>query len=352
VMAVGAWMPVAAANVFCVVSVFADGSTAGGSSSNALAIAALIVSISTAVIALGGLSWQLFLYWLSGARLKVSLVFGYLGADGTDRRYATARASRKPPSWSANFCGHVSDLGIEYAEVRVTNIGRAPVSVEDICFDLGRCSRWSLKRNSITPKNFYDPRRAKHADDRQIDPTAQHCLEPGANITVAFNLWPVMAEDKLGSRVGPVTIRGSATAVGRRRTRSKRRYAWKLPKGATTRFSDRPPTPELLVYRQLWNHSYNEAIRDALLNEHPEIINRLQLGDRPPQIEAYLNTLISDPEQALLISMIAHQVYSIYHRDMAPGTPRGSRLRRFGRRIDAWAAAKTAEWRRLENGEQ
>ena len=50
VMAVGARMPVAAANVFYVV--FADGSTAGGSSSNALAIAALIVSISTA-----GPSW-------------------------------------------------------------------------------------------------------------------------------------------------------------------------------------------------------------------------------------------------------------------------------------------------------
>jgi hypothetical protein len=60
-----------------------------------------------------------------------------------------------------------------------------------------------------------------------------------------------MAEDELGTAAGQVTIRGSATAVGRRRTRSKQRYAWKLPKGATTRFSDRPPRPELLVYRQL-----------------------------------------------------------------------------------------------------
>jgi hypothetical protein len=140
------------------VSVFADGSMAGGSSSNALAIAALVVSISAAVIALGGLVWQLFLYWLSGARLKVSLVFGYLGADGNAVRYPGVRASRKPPSWSANFLGHASDLGIEYAEVRVTNIGRAPVSVEGICFDLGRCSRWSLKRNSTAPTLFYDPR--------------------------------------------------------------------------------------------------------------------------------------------------------------------------------------------------
>jgi hypothetical protein len=296
------------------VSLLADGSTVAGSSSNALAIAALVVSISSAVIALGGLGWQLFLYWLSGARLKVSLVFGYLGADGNAVRYPGARASRKPPSWSVNFGGHASDLGIEYAEVRVTNIGRAPVSVEDICLDLGRCSRWSVKRNSITPTLFYDPRRAKDSDDRGIDPTAQHRLEPGANVTVAFNLWPVMAQHQLGNAAAPVTIRGSATAVGRRRTRSKRRYAWKLPKGATTRFSDRPPTPELLVYRQLWNHSYNEAIGDALLIAHPEIINRLQQGDGLQEIEAYLNTLLSDPEQALLTSMIAHQVHSIYHR--------------------------------------
>jgi hypothetical protein len=342
------------------VSVFADGSTAGGGSSNAVAIAALVVSITSAAITLGGLGWQLLLYWLSGARLKVSLVFGYLCADGSTVRYPTARASRKPPSWSANFARHASNLGIEFAEVRVTNIGRAPVSVEDICFDLGRSSRWSPKRNTITPALFYDPRQAPTgADDRRIDPIAQHRLEPGANITVAFNLWPVMAHHEFGSAAGPVTIRGSATAVGHRRTRSKRRYAWKLPKGATTRFSDRPPTPELLVYRLLWNHSYNEAIGDTLLVAHQEIINRLQQGDGPQQIEAYLNTLMSDPDHAVLTSMIAHQAHSTFHQTLAPGDTSGdvgfgSWLRRVGRRIDAAAsrAAARLEQARLEQDEQ
>ena len=33
------------------------------------------------------LGWQVFLYWLSGGRLKLTLVFGYLGADGGAVRY-------------------------------------------------------------------------------------------------------------------------------------------------------------------------------------------------------------------------------------------------------------------------
>jgi hypothetical protein len=126
------------------VSLLADGSTAAGSSSSALAVAAFVVSIISAVMVLGTLVWQLRLYSLSGARLKVSLVFGYLGVDGNTLRYPGVRASRTPPSWSSNFVGHASDFGIEYAEVRVTNIGRAAVSGEDICFDLGRCSWWSV----------------------------------------------------------------------------------------------------------------------------------------------------------------------------------------------------------------
>ena len=37
------------------------------------AVAALIVAICSASITLGGLVWQLVLYWLQGARLKVQL---------------------------------------------------------------------------------------------------------------------------------------------------------------------------------------------------------------------------------------------------------------------------------------
>jgi len=37
---------------------------------------------------------------------------------------------------------------------------------------------------------------------------------------------------------------------------------------------------------------------------------------------------------------------------LGPVLPWGVRLRRFWRRFDAWAAAKTAEWHRLEEAEQ
>lgn len=47
----------------------------------ATATVALLVSVISASITLGGLVWQFTLYRLSGARLRVELIFVYLDED-------------------------------------------------------------------------------------------------------------------------------------------------------------------------------------------------------------------------------------------------------------------------------
>jgi hypothetical protein len=278
-------------------------------------ILTLCISVAALVVSILVFSWQVASWWLSGSRLKVELILGYLGADGSSVRYPTGRPTRKAPAWSKNFRRHTSDLGIEFAEVRVTNIGRTPVSVEEISFDLGRCSWRSLRRNGITPTLFYDPREAIGSDDDPRDLKSSYRLEPSANVTIAFNLWPVMAHHEFGTKAGKVRVRGSARAVGRRATRSKRRYKWKLPKNSITRFEDHPPSAELLVYRELWNHAYMDSVGEVPLVEHEEIIRRLKRSDTWPEIQAYLNEITSDRE--LSMSMLAHKLHSTYYRNRA-----------------------------------
>lgn len=115
------------------------------------AIAALIVSITSACITLGGLVWQLTRYRLSGARLRVDLLFHYHDDNRAVRQVA---GSRRRPWTDPRIEQHSPEVfGIEAVRVRVTNIGRTPVSVDDISLAvgrtpwrrLGRCGRRSQK---------------------------------------------------------------------------------------------------------------------------------------------------------------------------------------------------------------
>jgi hypothetical protein len=65
-------------------------------------------------------------------------------------------------------------VGIEYAKVRVINIGRTPVSVEDISLDLGH-ERWFRRwRKTVIPMQFIDPNEKSPQDvdlsPRRLDP--------------------------------------------------------------------------------------------------------------------------------------------------------------------------------------
>lgn len=61
-----------------------------------MVIAALVVSIVSAPLALTGLIWQMMLYRLSGARLRVQLMFEF--ADEAGKTTAVTNTRRAP--WS------------------------------------------------------------------------------------------------------------------------------------------------------------------------------------------------------------------------------------------------------------
>jgi len=156
--------------------------------------------VCSAAVTLGGLAWQLVLYRLQGARLKVQLLFCYRGDDGST---TTIAEGRKAPSWDKmNEKLQLGALGIEYARIRVTNVGRTPVSVESIGLDVGRYRLLGKGRYSVTPRQFRD-HFAK--DWKEVDTREPQRLEPGSNISVPLHIWPVLAGDRVGKRRGAAT---------------------------------------------------------------------------------------------------------------------------------------------------
>lgn len=185
------------------------------------AIAALILSITSACITLGGLVWQFTLYRLSGARLRVDLLFHYRG----ESRAIVQTAGGKRKAFSdPQFEDHsLDDLGIEAVRVRVTNVGRTPVSVDDIALDVGRTRTgkvWRRGRRWITPPTFRD----EDSKDRELrEPTGDGPvrLEAGAVSSRVFRLWPSLAEE-LERQGEAVTVRGTVTAE------QLRHWRWQL----------------------------------------------------------------------------------------------------------------------------
>ena len=203
----------------------------------------------------------------------------------------TIAEGRKPPSWkkmNEELGMQISPVGIEYAIIRVTNIGRTAVSVESIGLDVGRYRFLGRGRYTITPTEFRNPF-AKDSDDVTI--REPHRIEPGANVIVRHHIWPTLTGEGVRNHRGnrDLVVRGSATAVGRRPTLSSRRYAWKVAKDAVTRFSDHMPTREAYVYRVLWNESYDEYVGKTPLALWRSIFRRLEEGATVDDLIGYLD---------------------------------------------------------------
>lgn len=274
---------------------------------------ALIVSICSAMFTGGGLITQLLLYRFNGARLKVQLVFCYR----TDfSMLLSCTGSRKRISFERWRNEHRIDLGIEYAKVRVTNIGRTPVSVEDISFDLGRVRWFRRWRHIVIPMQFIDP---NEKQPKEVD-LSPHRLDPGDNITVSFHLWPTLGnpDQFKHPKFRRLVVRGSARAVGRNATRSRRRDAWRFRKGELSAFHDVAiPSPEVRVYRSLWHHSYGVERRPVW--RHREVVKRLQDGQSPEGIRVYLDGLNIDPatgepEPYQTHGIVAHEAHHAFHK--------------------------------------
>lgn len=286
------------------------------------ALAAFVVSICSAVTSAGGVIWQLTLYRLQGARLKVQLVFCYRTDWGLTM--SSTGTSRKKLSFQKWRAEHHIDLGIEYANVRVTNIGRTPVSVENISFDLGR-TRWFRRwRTTVVPMQFIDPNDKSATKPTKVDLSPQR-LEPGDNITRSYHLWPTLGDPNYFKhrKFRRLVVRGSAQAVGRRATRSRRQDAWRFRKGELSGFHDVAiPPPETRVYRALWQESYNDKSETKPVWFHREITDLLRDGKSHEEIRAYLDEQNTDPKTGQpkpfqTHHMVAYEAHHAFHKTSA-----------------------------------
>ncbi|MFF0487789.1 hypothetical protein ACFYTQ_02075 [Nocardia sp. NPDC004068] len=199
-------------------------------------------------------------------------------------------------------------FGIECVRVRVTNIGRTAVSVENIALDVGRTSWRRRGRKSFVPWLFY----AK-GDDRAAAITQPSVrLEAGATTSQVFHLWPGVGAQAQKLKDGQtLAVRGTATAAGRRPTLSSRRFAWKFQQSDESWFTDYDVTPEMRVYRSLWQSSYADYVGGLPLLFHREISTKLREGATAKEIEEYLKSHQDDG----IFGIAAFDSHKAFHAD-------------------------------------
>lgn len=208
---------------------------------------ALTVAIASACISLAGLAWNLALYRLSGARLNVRLIPAMLTAQGTLMRGPDKGWRKSIPDEFSD--GVDRELFVDLAIIKVTNVGRAPVSVSDISLDFGRSGWRPWWRHTISGTPI--PIHECSAVDGDVR------LEAGASVSVAIDSRPLIDHCLSRTSKGKRSIRATATAAGRRPTRSAWRRRW-THRNLSKRYYPAGSTPEreafVEVFRAVYPH--------------------------------------------------------------------------------------------------
>ena len=212
---------------------------------------ALTVAITSACISLAGLAWNLTLYRLSGARLNVRLIPAILTAEGHLMRGADKGWREPVPEPLATLN---RDYFVDLAIIKVTNVGRTPVSVSDITLDFGRSGRRPGWRHTVggTPIPIHECSVVK-GDVR---------LEAGSSVSVAIDDQPLIDYALSHSSKWNRSIRATATAAGRRPTRSAWLWRWSQSDD-TRRYFPAESTPErkafVEVFRAVYPHDVTKV---------------------------------------------------------------------------------------------
>lgn len=191
--------------------------------------AALRVAMVSAGISLGSLLGNFILFWLSGARLKVQFipaVFTHQGslAQGPERGWE----NRVDDSIGSII---QSEYYVDLAIIKVTNIGRTPVSVSRISLDFGRSGLLRYGRRTVAGKPV--PVHDCH------DVTEDVRLEPGEGVSVAMESQSIIDHEVARGDGRLRSVRGSATAAGRRPTLSSWSRRWRIWNSRTGKMSEK-----------------------------------------------------------------------------------------------------------------
>jgi hypothetical protein len=140
------------------------------------------------------------------------------------------------------------------------------------------------------------------------------------------HIWPVLTDDGVRAhrKSRPLIVRGSAIAVGRRLTLSARRYAWRVPKDAVTRFRDDVPPREALVYRVLWDECYTSWTGKAPLLWARDVFSCLADGAGVED----LKNLLDERNKDGIHHLVAYRAHKAFHDAPIEPPPRYSRIRR------------------------
>lgn len=203
-------------------------------------VAILIASLSMAVSVVG-LTWQLTLYHLSGARIRVTVAPALM----THMGHVLSGLNGKWPERQQTI-PKVGDLWVELAQVGVANVGRTVVWVSSIGLDFGRASpiRPSQRvRMSLRPLAVFGG---------LADNTSTR-LEPGQDVVMYVPIiegveW---ARKELGRR--HLRVRGSATLSGRRSKLSPWLRAWRIDHDRSARYPHSEITQEVRIFQTLIN---------------------------------------------------------------------------------------------------
>jgi hypothetical protein len=148
-------------------------------------------------------------------------------------------------------------------------------------------------------------------DDRAAAVTLSSVrLEAGATTSQVFHLWPgVRAQVRKLKDGQTLTVRGTATAAGRRPTLSSRRFAWKFQHGDESWFTDYDVTPEMRVYRSVWQSSYADYVGGLPLLFHRDISTKFREGATAKDIEEYLKSHRDDG----IFGLAAFDAHKAFH---------------------------------------
>jgi hypothetical protein len=244
-------------------------------------VAVLVASVSLA-LSISGFIWQLALYRLSGARIRIVIARAVM----THRGAVLAGHRGRWPKLSMDMAFlSEGDLWVELARIDVANIGRTAIWVSDIGVDFGRDCIFKMgqrTRVSLRPLAI---------GEGLVDNSAKR-LEPGQATVMYFPIVEITDWARKGRRVA----RGTATLAGRRAKLSPLRHALVTRQGDPGRLPGLCATKEVLVFQLLvnnWPTSDVDQLYEAWLGVWIALSPEMQKGTVEEALEPYFASPMS-----------------------------------------------------------
>jgi hypothetical protein len=260
-------------------------------------VAVVIASVSLSV-SIVGMIWQLALYRLSGARIRIAITRAVMTHRGM---ILVGHRGQWPVVSTGAASLQEGDLWVELAKVDIANIGRTAIWASDIGIDFGADGSFKRRfrmRASCRPL----------AIAGSLANNASRRLEPGEAVVMYVPLVEMIKWARNERRSSHVIIRGTATLAGRRAELSPWRHALRVRKGDSGRLPHQQATDEVLVYQALVDHWPTSDVRclyKAWLDVWNGLLPESHEGALEEALASYLDSTI---ESVTLASRLRRMV--------------------------------------------